>query len=241
MAIQKLQGLKLGVGNLTDKDIESEIFVANFEPNSGSVSDSPYNAAATYALGQNVTYLGRYWVSLVASNLGNQPDTSPTEWEEVHGKDGDIWIKTPADGFPAGGPDVQLYIKASTEWVPLSSTNPFTAYLTDNQVAADTAFEYPLSLFPNAEITYTIRRDTIPALVPSFGKYKQGKYIVLYNGIDLDWTHEFSEVGNDVGVVLTFDVSSDKIRARYTSANQSQDIEMRYIIRGWAASVDSIT
>lgn len=241
MAIQKFQGLRIGNGDLLSKNIESEIFVSNLEPNSGTVSNSPWNSSTSYSLGQNVTYLGRYWTSLTAGNLGNQPDTSPANWEEVHGKDGDIWIKVPADGFPTGGPDAQLYIKASSEWVPLSDTNPFTAYLNDNQVAADTAFEYPLSLFPYAEITYTIRRDTIPALVPSYGKYKQGKYKVLYNGVDVDWTHEFSEVGNDVGVSISFDVNSGKVRARYTSSSQSQDIELRYIIRGWAASVDSIT
>jgi len=240
MAIQKLQGLKLGSGNLTDKNIESEIFVANFEPTGGTVSGTVWAASSTYAISQNVTHLGKYYTSLIAGNMGNDPETSPTEWQEVHGKDGDIWIKVPEDGFPTGGVDAQIYLKTSSFWVPLSSANPFTEYLNDNQIAEETAFSYPLSIFPMAEITYSIRRDTIPSISPSYGKYKEGRYVVLYNGVDVDWTHEFSEVGNDVGVSLTFDVSGGNVRVRYTSQNQTQGIEMRYVIRGWAASVDSI-
>jgi len=241
MAKQKFQGLRLGDGSLLDRDIESEVFVANFAPTGGTVSDSIWNSVTSYAINQNVTFQNRYWKSLVAANLGNQPDTSPTEWEEIHGKDGDVWIQTPAAGFPDGGTDVQMYLKTNSYWVPISPANPFTAYLNDNQAAAATAFSYPLSLFPMVELTYTIRRDVIPAISPSYGKYRQGTYRILYNGVDLDWTHEFSEVGNDIGVSLTFDVNSGNVRVRYTSTSQAQGIEMRYVIRGWSASADSIT
>ena len=240
MAVQKIQGLKLGSGDVTDKSVESEFFVANFGPTGGVVSNVAWASSSTYALNQNITHQGKYYNSLVAGNIGNDPETSPVQWLEVHGKDGDVWVQVPAAGFPAGGVDAQIYIKTSSYWVALSSANPFTEYLNDNQVTETTAFSYPLSLFPMAEITYTIRRDTIPALIPSYGKYKEGKYIVLYNGVGVDWTHEFAEIGNDVGVLLTFDINSGNVRARYTSASQLQGIELRFVIRGWSASVDSI-
>jgi len=39
-----------------------------------------YAAGTTYALGAKVLYLERLYESLVASNLGNTPSTSPTKW-----------------------------------------------------------------------------------------------------------------------------------------------------------------
>lgn len=40
-----------------------------------------YAAGTTYAAGAIVKYAGVYWTSLIAGNVGNQPDISPTDWE----------------------------------------------------------------------------------------------------------------------------------------------------------------
>ena len=39
-----------------------------------------WNNATTYALGDAVSFNGSSYVSLVSSNLGNQPDTNPSQW-----------------------------------------------------------------------------------------------------------------------------------------------------------------
>jgi hypothetical protein len=39
-----------------------------------------YDPGVTYAAGVVVAWQGKLWKSLVASNVGNQPDTSPSEW-----------------------------------------------------------------------------------------------------------------------------------------------------------------
>lgn len=41
-----------------------------------------WSAGTTYAAGFAVTYSGTVYVSKVGSNTGNQPDTSPTQWED---------------------------------------------------------------------------------------------------------------------------------------------------------------
>lgn len=43
-----------------------------------------YAAGTTYSIGQSVSYSSSYYVSLVDSNLGNTPDSSPSEWQEVN-------------------------------------------------------------------------------------------------------------------------------------------------------------
>lgn len=43
-----------------------------------------YNPATTYALGNPVIYNQAWYLSLVASNLNNRPDISPTQWEEIN-------------------------------------------------------------------------------------------------------------------------------------------------------------
>lgn len=43
---------------------------------------SAYNAGTTYSVGNTVQYGTRLYISLVGSNLGNQPDISPTQWSD---------------------------------------------------------------------------------------------------------------------------------------------------------------
>ncbi len=44
------------------------------------VNAPAYASGTTYALGDTVTYSGKIYQSLVNSNTGHQPDTSPTKW-----------------------------------------------------------------------------------------------------------------------------------------------------------------
>ncbi|MCK4983290.1 MAG: collagen-like protein, partial [Victivallaceae bacterium] len=45
-----------------------------------------YAAGTNYALDDGATYDGSYYRSKIADNIGNQPDTSPTQWEEMISK-----------------------------------------------------------------------------------------------------------------------------------------------------------
>ena len=46
-------------------------------------TESTYDAGTTYAIGNKVVYLTRIYESLVNSNTGNSPDTSPTKWLDI--------------------------------------------------------------------------------------------------------------------------------------------------------------
>ena len=46
-------------------------------------ADAEYNAGTSYSTGNRVTYLETIYESLVGSNLGNTPSTSPTQWVEI--------------------------------------------------------------------------------------------------------------------------------------------------------------
>jgi hypothetical protein len=49
-----------------------------------STSGFVYDAAFTYDAGDPVIYNSAWYLSLVGSNLNNQPDESPTEWEAIN-------------------------------------------------------------------------------------------------------------------------------------------------------------
>lgn len=44
---------------------------------------TPWNSGTTYPSGYIVSFSGKFWESLQAGNLNNQPDTSPTFWAET--------------------------------------------------------------------------------------------------------------------------------------------------------------
>lgn len=61
--------------------------IADFVVSSQGEADTApfvYDPAFTYASGDPVIYDSAWYLSLVGSNLNNQPDTSPTEWEPVN-------------------------------------------------------------------------------------------------------------------------------------------------------------
>src|SRR3989304_3030512 len=46
-------------------------------------TETAYNAATTYAIGDTVSYVHRLYESLAATNIGNTPVISPTWWLDV--------------------------------------------------------------------------------------------------------------------------------------------------------------
>lgn len=80
-------------------------------------SASPWAVGTTYAKDAVVDYGTHYWISLVNSNTGNQPDTSPTQWALV-------------------GPDNTHAMFDEQVSTATSSTSPLTVVLTPGAVNA---------------------------------------------------------------------------------------------------------
>lgn len=238
MASQKFEHLRLGPGNIQQRDGECELFVSKNEPRNGSIAGATsYNSGNSYSISNVVIYKTEYYVSLTNANMGNAPDISPLSWSLVNGKDGDIWVKVPnvAD-YRIGGSDVEIYLKNNGTWVAVTNSNPFTIVLSDNQAVPAICISYPATLLPYATIKYTLRRDTIPAVVPSYGQIQEGLLTVINDGSAVNYTHEYSSNGLEVGVDFSIGISAGIVEISYTSTSQSKDIEFRYILKGWNAS-----
>lgn len=227
MALPKYSGLKLGSGAFNEKSLESQVYIEPAEPKNGAVGVVLWNIGTSYNTGDPVIYDNIGYNSLTSLNVGNQPDTSPSDWAEVDGKDGDIWIQVPAAGYPAGGGDTEIYIKNNTLWRPLSGANPAKVFLNDGQILEDTAIEIPAGVFPYCELIYTVKRGAGDNIK------RAGKFIILNDGGLVTYSHEFNEIGVDVQVPFLVDLSTGKVRLRYTSALQGNTIELRYNIKGW--------
>lgn len=228
MALPKYRGLKLGPGNLNDKNLESEVFVEDRVPLNGKPGTVAWAIGSTYNIGDAVTYNGLSYNSLILGNVGNQPDTSPSEWQLVDGKDGDVWIQVPTAGFPAGGGDAEIWIKVNTIWRPLAWSNPLTFALNDGQITPEVAFEYPANLLPFAVIEYTVRRGG------GHSRKREGRFIILNDGGSETTTHEFNEIGADVNCPFSIEFNAGKIQCKYTSTLEGTAIELRLTLRGWA-------
>lgn len=238
MAMQKFEHLRLGPGNIQQRDGECELFVSKNEPRNGSIAGAiSYNSGNSYSIGNVVIYKTEYYVSLTNANLGNAPDVSPLSWSLINGKDGDVWIKVPnVVDYRVGGSDVEMYLKNNGSWVSVTNANPFTVVLLDNQPAPVICISYPASLLPFATIKYTLRRDVIPAVVPSYSQIQEGLLTVINDGSAANLTHEYSSNGIEIGVNFSVSVLAGTVRILYTSTLQSKKIELRYILKGWNAS-----
>lgn len=238
MALQKFERLRLGAGNIQQKDGECELFVSKNEPRNGSIAGATsYAAANSYSIGNVVIYKTEYYVSLTNGNIGNAPDTSPLQWSLINGKDGDIWIKVPdvAD-YRAGGSDVEMYIKNNGNWVAVTNANPLTVILNDGVVVPTVTISYPAVLLPYAQIKYTLRRDVIPAVVPSYAQIQEGNMSIITDGSAANFVHDYSSNGIEIGVDFSVAVNAGNVEISYTSNAQTKDIEFRYILKGWNAS-----
>ena len=227
MAIVKINGLKLGTGDINEKDFESEVFSIDRAPLDGTPATLEWSNGTTYNIGEAALFDEISYNSTTNSNTDNQPDLSPLDWVQVDGKDGDIWIQTPSAGFPAGGGDTEIYLKNLTVWRPLSGANPKTLALVDGQLTEETAFEFPAGFLPYAAIEYTVRRGS------GHGRKRKGLFQILNANADPEFTHEFLEIGSDINVHFTINYSGGKIRLRYTSVAESSPIELRFSLKGW--------
>lgn len=215
MALEKIDILALGRGNLTDNSNAAIVFSANNIVSTwdNSISYDQYNV---------VEYSGRVYRSKVALNVGNQPDISPSQWETMYVgvKDGDV-------AMVIDGASSTILQRAGGLWRDLAG-NPATVALVDGQVSPADAFVFLGSDKSFAHVEYTIRRGA------GQDRKRKGDYNILNdNSIAVEYDHSYVEIGTDVNVTVTWDISGGNVRMRYTSALETIPIELRYSLKGW--------
>lgn len=139
------------------------------------------------------------------------------------GKDGDLWIRTPALGYPAGGADVGLFLKVAGVWTTVSSSTPIKVALLAAQVGT-AAVVFP-ALFAYGKIEYTITQ-------PNFANSKSGKIVFQTDSTALGTTHshEFQDNGVGTDISLTIVHTGAQLELQYDSTLAG---ELTYTINGW--------
>lgn len=218
MALTKNDVLALGRGNLTNNSDAAIVFTSN------NVVDV-WSNAISYAQYNIVEYSGKVYRSKIASNLANQPDTSPNQWETLYNspKDGDIC-------FVVNGSASTILQRNGSAWGQISGSVISTA-LNDNQPTPTDAIVFISTSKAFLKIEYTIRRGA------GQGTKRRGVLNILSDTAGaVEYDHEFSEIGSDVGVQLSVTATGTTTKVQYTSQNfGGVPIELKYsLIRGWS-------
>jgi hypothetical protein len=215
LALNKIDVISLGRGNLTDNSNAAIMFSANNLV-------STWTAITTYAQYNVVEYSGKVYRSKVASNLNLQPDTNPNSWEVLYSspKDGDV-------AFIINGASSQILQRKGTVWSDITG-QPLTISLTDGQLVATDAFVFLGSQLPFAKVEYTVKRGS------GEGRKRKGEYNILNDAsLAFEYDHEFLDIGVFVNVTFSWAMSAGFVRLRYTSVNEGSPIELKYSLRGW--------
>jgi hypothetical protein len=215
MALEKIDVLALGRGNLTDNTNA----IISFSSNN---IVALWSSGTTYAQYNVVEYSGRVYRSKVVSNTANQPDISPNQWETLYigVKDGDI-------AYVVNGANSSVLQRQAGLWRDLAG-QPATVALIDGQASPAVAITFLGSDHSWAQVRYTIRRGS------SFGRERRGTYNVLNDNISVvEYDHEYNEIGLDVGVTASWQMVSGNVQLVYTSISEGNPIELRFTIQGW--------
>lgn len=215
MAIQKQEVVGLGPSGLNDNSATSFIF-SSFGP------IGAWDVSTAYAQNQCVEYNGNVYRSNVATNTGNQPDITPISWTQIYRgvKDGDICIVNLTNA-------ADYRQRNNGIWVSLANV-PNSITLVDGQLVSAVAFQYLGSSFPFAKVEYTLRRSA------GTGIQRKGVFELLNDGTSsVQYSHQFEELGPDVGCDITIGMSGGNVQLSYTSSNQGLPLTLLYTIRGW--------
>lgn len=216
MSEVKYSRIKLGTGAFNNQTVESEWLVG-----------TQYASSTAYNIGDLVLYNAIIYQSLVISNIGNEPDISPSQWSVYSLNDGGYFFQVPASGTGHGS-DVGLWLMSDGILTSVTGQISYTA-LVDGQTSPGVALSYPAAVFPFATIEYTLVRGS------GYGRQRAGLLRILNDGISMDsYTHEFSELGSDVQVEWSVMVIGGMVYLQYTTdAFEGVPIELSYILKGW--------
>ncbi len=215
MALEKIDVLALGRGNLTD----------NSNAAIGFSSNSPvdlWSAGPTYAQYNVVEYSGRVYRSKVAGNTANQPDISPNQWETLY-----IGVKDGDFAYVVNGANSAVQQRVAGAWTVLGDA-PITVSLVDGQASPAPAVVYIGSTKAFGKFEYTLRRGS------GQGRKRKGLMNILNDTLTVaEYDHTFNEIGTDVNSWLTIDILAGNVRVMYTSGLEGVALELKYSLKGW--------
>lgn len=216
MALEKIDVLALGRGNLTDN---SNAIIAFSSNNIVALWD----IGTSYSQYNVIEYSGRVYRSKINANLANQPDTSPNQWETLYigVKDGDV-------AFVIQGATSTILQRAGGVWVDLGRT-PIAISLVDGQLTPADAIVFVGSDKSWAKIEATVRRGV------GHGRKRKSLYNVLNdNASVIEYDHTFTDIGLDINVTFTWAMAGGNVHMQYVSDLEGVAIEMTYSLLGWS-------
>src|SRR5271166_261155 len=163
MSAYKNEVIIIGTSSINQNATSSQIFSSTSAISQWVIGDS-------YSVGNCVEYSSAIYRSLINSNVGNQPDISPSDWEQVINptKDGDIAIVV-------NGPSSDIEQRSNGIWDSIAET-PIAVGLVDGQVSPAPALQYTGSVLPYVAITYTLRRGV------GTGNAQEGVIVIQNDG-----------------------------------------------------------
>jgi hypothetical protein len=92
----------------------------------GDINNGVWLISATYATGDMVSRNGSLYISNVAGNTGNAPESNPTQWAvaSIAGTNGATWSSGTA--VPSAGKDGDFYFRTSTDDIYLRSSGTWS-------------------------------------------------------------------------------------------------------------------
>lgn len=213
MAIQKSEVFGVGKGNLKENSQTSVI-------TSSQNKILQWSNATAYTVGTVVELTGVLWECLIA-NIASSPTLSNVNWRFIRDgvKDGDI-------NFVVSGGNSTITQRVDGVWYSFKEEYlPVT--LNDNQVAPAVIFSYPVGVYSNMKLEYVAKRGAGET------QKRYGTVVILNDGTNVDYSHDFMELGADAGIWLSYIVSGGNVQVRYTSDNLSTPLSFKYRIIGF--------
>ena len=216
MALTKIDVLAIGRGSLTDNSNAAIVISANN-------LIALWSSSTTYAQYNVVEYSGKMYRSKVGSNLNNQPDISPNQFEVLYvaPKDGDLAVII-------NGGTSSIVQRSGNAWAALSGT-PLSVSLVDGQVSPADAVVFVGAAKSFAKLEYTLSRGG------GQGRKRKGLFNVLNdNATTVEYDHTFNEIGLDVNATFSWTISGGNVHLQYVSGLEGVSLAMQYTLGGWS-------
>lgn len=220
MALQKIDILSLGRGNLTSNANAIVAFSSNSAVDYWDVSIS-------YGQYNIVEYNSKIYRSKTAANTGNQPDSSPNSWETMYSgtKDGDV-------AFVFNGNSSSIMQRINDTWTEIVP-RPLEISLVDGAINQE-AVVFLASEYDWAKIEYILHRNS------GTERKRRGSMNILSDSTtsNVEYDHEFNEIGTDVNVDLFLTLEGGNVKLKYTSGGllgspEGVPISLKYTLSGW--------
>lgn len=217
MALRQIDALQLGPVIPGSETSSAQLF-------SSTVPMAAWSSGTSYAVNNAVESAGAIYRSLVGSNLGNTPSSSPSEWLLILSsiKDGDVC-------YVVAGYLSDINIRINGTWTSILGlpTMVNLANNTSGQVA-----QFPLSIARAATIQYSITNGG-PNRVGTLRWNSDGT--IGLSGVALS---DFDNVDINGDVMITFDAQVDGtgtyVQLLYTSTSTNgSPAQMNFTMQQW--------